>query len=103
MTTPSTPSAAQLYRRSAHAVTPADRELFDRHLATFVPPGAFDVHAHAYKLSASGLLPSGEQVAADEDKVGLAAYREHTTAWMGDRCPSAGLFFGLPTSVRVDT
>ena len=30
--------------------TEADRELFDRFLGDFVPPDAFDAHAHLYDL-----------------------------------------------------
>src|SRR4051794_16013598 len=97
-------SAAQLYRPASHAVTPRDRELFERELSAFVPPDAFDAHAHLYTLSASGLIAPGEPgPSGNDDAVGLAVYRERTAAWMGDRCPASGLFFGLPSSPNVDT
>src|SRR4051794_24193760 len=98
------PPSAQLYRPSANAVTARDRDLFERHLRSFVPLGAYDAHAHWYTLSASGLLrPEQIPTTTQEDEIGAALYRECTAAWMGDRCPDAGLFFGLPSSARVDT
>jgi glutamate-1-semialdehyde 2,1-aminomutase len=39
---------------------------------------------------------------APGDMVAIADYRRSTGAWMGERCPRRGLFFGLPTSPRVD-
>ena len=67
-----------------------DRELFDRELRSFVPPGSFDAHAHFYRLS--DLDQDG-----GSGNVGLTAYNQLTAEWMGDRTPSAGLFFPLPT------
>jgi glutamate-1-semialdehyde 2,1-aminomutase len=37
-----------------------------------------------------------------DDAVGVDRYAAHTAAWMGERCPRDGLFFGLPSSPRVD-
>ena len=91
----------QLYRPTAFNVTPRDAELFERRLRSFVPPDSFDVHAHWYTLAASGLFQPDE-FDPSEDKVGGAVYREKTAAWMGDRRPSDGLFFGLPSSATVD-
>lgn len=87
---------------SRHGVVARDVELFERTLASFVPPDAFDVHAHLYPLAGVGFdFPAGTVAATDGD-VGIAAYRSATAAWMGDRCPRRGLFFGLPSSPRVD-
>jgi glutamate-1-semialdehyde 2,1-aminomutase len=102
-TPPQTPSPVEQFRPSRHVVTPSDRELFERHLASFVPPDAFDVHAHFYTLSA--LFPGRDDAPPDRpgDRIGAAVYREQLTAWMGEsRCPGAGLFFGLPSSPTVD-
>src|SRR4051812_15952002 len=97
-TTPQPRSAVEQFRPARHTMTPRDRELFERHLAGFVPPDAFDVHAHWYTLS--GLFPGHDDASPDraDDRVGAAVYREQMAAWMGDRCPGAGLFFGLPSS-----
>lgn len=92
---------AEFYRPTLHHVAPHDVELFERNLRAFVPPRAFDAHAHLYTLSGSGLLQSGE-FGAEEDAVGHAVYRRKTAEWMGDRCPADGLFFGLPSSRTVD-
>src|SRR4051794_33079491 len=103
MSTPkSAPSPVEQFRPSAHAVTPRDRELFERHLASFVPPDAFDVHAHWYTLS--GLFPENPTLSATsvDDRVGAAIYREQVSAWMGERSPRKGLFFGLPSSPTVN-
>lgn len=91
-----------LYTPSRHPVSASDRALFERHLRSFVPPNAFDVHAHWYTLSALG-LHSAQELRGLDDGIGAATYQEKTSAWMGDRCPSDGLFFGLPTSRTVDT
>jgi glutamate-1-semialdehyde 2,1-aminomutase len=96
------PVPGEILLPSRHTVLPQDRELFDRLLGTFVPPAVFDAHAHLYPLAAAGF--GFERLAlhkADVD-AGLGAYRRATSAWMGDRCPTAGLFFGIPSSPNVD-
>jgi glutamate-1-semialdehyde 2,1-aminomutase len=95
-------SAVEQFRPASHVVTPRDRELFERHLASFVPPDVFDVHAHWYTLS--GLFPGNSDTSPQraDDRIGAAVYREQMAAWMGDRVPRAGLFFGLPSSPTVD-
>jgi len=72
---------------------PPDRELFDRLLRDFVPDHPFDFHAHLYR---GGDLPESFAGASAPCKVGLSCYRRQMTAWMGDRAPSDGMFFGLP-------
>ncbi|MGB7157620.1 MAG: amidohydrolase family protein [Tepidisphaeraceae bacterium] len=86
---------------SRHTVAARDVELFDRLLRSFVPPGAFDVHAHLYPLASCGFDFPADRLASDAD-VGIATYRLTTEAWMGDRSPRRGLFFGIPSSPRVD-
>ena len=78
-------------------VLPRDGALFRRLLTSFVPPDVFDVHAHLYSLAATGL----ESDKAEEDN-GFATYQRLTSAWMGEQCPSAGLFFGIPSPPRLD-
>jgi glutamate-1-semialdehyde 2,1-aminomutase len=74
-----------------------DAELFARHLRDFVPPRAFDAHAHIFDPrftggGGAGLLPPG--VAACD----RAAYDRMIGAWMGDRLPVGGLFFPFPAA-----
>lgn len=73
--------------------TPADRELFDRELRNFVPPDAFDAHAHWYDLRLLEDVPF-----ADDAPVGMLEYLEAQRAWMGDLAPTAGLFFPMPAA-----
>lgn len=79
----------------AYRTDDADRELFDRKLRNWMPPGACDAHAHLYDLRQ--MIP---ETTADSflgaAEIGFATYVERTTAWMGDRCPAAGLFFPFP-------
>ena len=80
------PSAVDQFRPASHAVTSRDRELFERHLASFVPPDAFDVHAHWYTLSK--LFPENASIDATtpDDRIGAAVYCQQVSAWMGERC-----------------
>lgn len=61
----------------------------------FVPPDAFDAHAHLYPR-----LVGGKDVdsvwAVSEDNAGWSLYQRTMAEWLGDRAPSAGLFFGRP-------
>ena len=91
------PKPGELLLPSRRRVLPRDGALFRRLLASFVPPGVFDVHAHLYPLAATGF--AFEETEADVD---LTAYVRETAAWMGDRSPADGLFFGIPSSPRVD-
>jgi glutamate-1-semialdehyde 2,1-aminomutase len=72
-----------------------DRELFDSHLRSFIPPGAFDAHAHLYDLRhlapQASFADFGGRPEIDHDVL-LASMRQ----WMGDRVVSEGLFFPYP-------
>jgi glutamate-1-semialdehyde 2,1-aminomutase len=92
----------QILLPAEHEIAPRDIELFERHLASFVPPDAFDAHAHLYPLATVGVDFPHEVKPARDTVVGMADYRQSTGAWMGNRCPRRGLFFGLPSSPRVD-
>lgn len=73
----------------------ADRELFDRLLRDFVPPAAFDAHAHLYDLR--HLAP--EAAPADPGGppgVDLDVLVETMRRWMGDRVVREGLYFPFP-------
>lgn len=83
-------------------VTDSDRELFDRELASFVPPKIFDAHAHWYRAdhfpaeAMPGLVKSGPAVAGSEafDKAILELIPNRSTQ---------GLFFPFPhAQVNVD-
>lgn len=79
-------------RPDCFEVRPRDRELFDMHLASFVPPETFDVHAHWYDLDA---VAAGE---AGEPYVGYRQYFDAQRSWMGRLAPTDGLFFPMPTA-----
>jgi glutamate-1-semialdehyde 2,1-aminomutase len=76
-------------------IDPADRELFDHELRSWMPPGAYDVHAHLYDLRM--LVPQSDDRSFEGPaQVGFATYQQHQRAWMGDRAPAEGLFFPFP-------
>jgi glutamate-1-semialdehyde 2,1-aminomutase len=87
---------------------PRERLLFDRCLRDFVPPDAFDAHAHLYRLRDLGLEATAQAVAdapptspapqdtCEENDVSREFYRQQLAAWMGPLAPAAGLFFPLP-------
>lgn len=79
-----------------------DRDLFERHLRSFVPPTVFDAHAHLWPAGATGLANEAELLPAVSGDVNLAVYRQSMASWMGDRAPRDGVFFALPSSPRVD-
>ena len=75
--------------------TADDAALFDRLLRDFVPDNPFDAHGHIYntahlRADEMPLIQIGPQVAT------FNAYRESNTPWMGDKCPTGGLFFPFP-------
>ncbi len=71
-----------------------DRELFERELATFVPPRIFDAHAHLYEKSQ--FPPKVEpHLASGPDFVGWDTYQERIAQILPARRISA-LFFGFP-------
>jgi glutamate-1-semialdehyde 2,1-aminomutase len=85
-------SAADVFRVR---YSEADRELFDRFLRDFVPPNAFDAHAHLYDLrhlapeAQLGDFAGPPQV--DHDVL-VGSMRQ----WMGDRVVREGLYFPYP-------
>ncbi len=69
---------------------------------SFVPPGAFDVHAHLVRREdvPDWLPPDPQGPAGDVD---CQAYDRALERWLGDRRPTAGLFFAYPRpSLDVD-
>ncbi len=76
-------------------VTDYDRQLFENHLRSFVPPDIFDAHSHLYRVvdlnGGHPTLAKGPQVA------GYAQFVADQSRWMGDRAPREGLFFPIPT------
>jgi glutamate-1-semialdehyde 2,1-aminomutase len=79
-------------------VTDYDLELWHHHLADFVPPDAFDAHAHLWRTQDLG-DPTPALAAAGPAVVTRAVYDERLSLWMPDRSPSGGLFFPFPTRV----
>lgn len=77
-------------------ITDYDLDLWHRHLADFVPPDAFDAHAHLWRTQDLG-SPTPALAAAGPAVVTRATYDERLALWMPDRAPSAGLFFPFPT------
>ena len=77
-------------------VRPEDAELFQSHLRSFVPPEAFDAHAHFYERSHIGPTYADSYLKDAPDPGGWAAYRRQVSKWMGDRTARGGLFFGMP-------
>ncbi len=73
----------------------ADVELFNRQLKSFVPPDAFDSHAHLWRRSDLGNPPP--LVASGPERVTHTVYQQRLKMWMPDRCPTGGLFFPFPT------
>ena len=73
-----------------------DLDLWNRYLADFVPPDAFDAHAHLWRVADLG-TPTPVLAAAGLDVVTRKIYDERLSMWMPDRCPTGGLFFPFPT------
>ncbi len=73
------------------SVTPSDLELFETKVGDFVPPDAFDAHAHWYHLSHIVDEPDADT------PVGHDAMQASMRQWMGDRVVTEGLYFGYPT------
>jgi len=84
----------------AYRTDEADRALFDRKLRSWMPPGAYDAHAHLYDVR--HLVPgSTRESFYGAPEIRYSTYVERTSAWMGDRCPAAGLFFPFPVKTCV--
>lgn len=73
----------------------ADRELFDRLLRDFVPPDAFDAHAHLYDLRHLAPTATAADFAGDPG-VTHEVLVERMGRWMGDRVIKDGLYFPFP-------
>jgi glutamate-1-semialdehyde 2,1-aminomutase len=72
-----------------------DRRLFERLLHDFVPPDAFDAHAHLYDLRHLAPEAAPEDFAGSSE-IGLEPLIEKMRQWMGDRVVSNGLYFPFP-------
>src|SRR6185503_758422 len=83
------------YDPSKFRATPRDLEIFAKQLASFVPPDAFDAHAHFYdmRIFATGAAADSSE---RDTLVGRAQYLTAIGGWMGDKCPRDGLFFPMP-------
>ena len=75
-----------------------DLEIWQRELHKFVPPDAFDAHAHLWRVADLG-QHAPLLAAAGPAQVNYEVYRNRVTTWMPGVCPTAGLFFPWPTSV----
>lgn len=82
---------------SDFVVLPEHRKQFDDLLGDFVPPDSFDAHAHLYELDAIDKKAVGKVLLDGPKIAGWEVYRRSTVAYMGDRAPADGLFFGYPT------
>ena len=76
-------------------ITSADRELFEQKLGNFIPPNAFDAHAHWYDLRHI-LETDTEGSPPDKPEVGFEPMQTSMKQWMGDRVIRQGLYFGFP-------
>jgi glutamate-1-semialdehyde 2,1-aminomutase len=74
--------------------TDSDRELFDKHLLSFVPPNAFDAHAHLYDLR--HLVPQETAEFAGSAEIDHDVLLGSMRQWMGDRVVTDGLYFPFP-------
>lgn len=75
--------------------TDADRAFFDAHLRSFVPPNAFDAHAHLYDLRHLAPQASTSEFAGSP-QIGHDVLLESMRQWMGDRVVAEGLYFPFP-------
>ncbi len=73
-----------------------DVDLFNTQLKGFVPPGAFDAHAHLWRVVDLG-VSTPSLAAAGPAEVTRSVYDERLSMWMPERPPSGGLFFPFPT------
>ncbi|MDP6360051.1 MAG: hypothetical protein QF473_33360, partial [Planctomycetota bacterium] len=87
--------AGQAGNANHFVVHPSDRELFQKHLHSFVPPGAFDAHAHVYDLR--HISPgTPEDAFGGSPEITISRIQECTGKWMGDRVIRDGLYFPFP-------
>ncbi len=74
---------------------PKNTEKLLRQLQPFVPPDSFDAHAHLYRgVDAVGSFP--KHLEDENGQVGWHAWQQALAGWLGDRAPTAGLFFTSP-------
>jgi len=74
---------------------PKSTEQLLQQLQSFVPPDSFDVHAHLYRgVDAIDSWPKHHE--DEKGNVGWDAWQQFTAMWLGDRAPTAGLFFTNP-------
>lgn len=99
------PSIAEVAYHPLHQDASVDRELFERLLRDFMPPGAFDVHAHLYDLRHIGSPDVSQVVSSDRAEQGVEhpevtheVLVRRTQEWMGDRAPREGLYFPFPVA-----
>ncbi len=76
-------------------ITKEDRQLFERKLGDFVPPDAFDAHAHWYDLRHFLTLGPGD-APIEQPEVGFDAMLQSMRRWMGKRVTRQGLYFPIP-------
>jgi glutamate-1-semialdehyde 2,1-aminomutase len=74
-----------------------DADFFARCLREFVPPAAFDAHAHICDPRFTGGA-GAHYVPHGETALSRRAYDLMVGAWMGDRLPAGGLFFPWPAA-----
>ncbi len=77
-------------------VVPEDIALFQSHLRSFIPPEAFDAHAHFYERSHIGPTFETSYLKHAPNPGGWIAYQHQVSKWMGDRTAKGGLFFAMP-------
>jgi glutamate-1-semialdehyde 2,1-aminomutase len=86
---------AQYLDPSRRRSRPFDAELFAKELRSFVPPNAFDAHAHWFDRR--HLSPgTPDEAFGGTAKVGYDVMIEMMSAWMGDRTIHDGLYFPHP-------
>ena len=87
----STPGLRDFTDPARFEISAADLELFEQKLGGFIPPNAFDAHAHCYDLRHIDVEAAAPEVGHDAM---LASMRQ----WMGDAVLTDGLFFGFPAN-----
>ncbi|MDA1137132.1 MAG: aminotransferase class III-fold pyridoxal phosphate-dependent enzyme [Planctomycetota bacterium] len=87
--------AAGFGNANRFTVNDSDRELFKKELRGFVPPGAFDAHAHVYDLR--HISPgTPDDAFGGSPEITISRILECTERWMGDRVIRDGLYFPFP-------
>jgi glutamate-1-semialdehyde 2,1-aminomutase len=94
------PTIPSYYDPRQFRVTDLDRELFNQHLASFVPSDAFDVHGHWYDMRIFDPNASFDDFEGPT-WVGSRQCHDRMSQWMGALAPKRGLFFPMPVR-RLD-